>query len=270
MDTEQPRIIHCAVMLTKNISKALDLIISSNPIELDSVLSNASENIASQYNIFKTCIESPKTMASIKSTLASNLQLFTDKLAINRSDFTAQQLREQPTALYVSYPENKSSYLAPLMACIYSQLIEQLTDIKGLSITFLMDELANIGLISNFSTILSTVASRDITFLLCLQSISQLEQIYGHFNTLSILNNCKTKAVLPSLTDLRTIEYISKLCGTTEVIIQDKKMTKQLFTPDEVRRIEKGKILIIEDNMLPFVDEQNIYYEQDKYMEAAD
>lgn len=255
-----------ALLYKKNISEALNLIIETDLLHLDNIFSNASRNIATQYNLFKTCLDSPKTAASIKNTLASNLQLFTDTLAINKSDFTAQQLRNEPIALYISYSENKSNYLSPLMACIYSQLIDQLTDIKGIPITFLLDELANIGFISNFPTVLSTCASRDMTFLLCLQSISQLEAIYGRYNTLTILNNCKTKAVLPSLTDLQTIEYISKLCGTTEVVIDKKRMSKTLFTPDEVRRIQDKKILVISNNDYIFLDDQNIYYEQQEYL----
>jgi type IV secretory pathway TraG/TraD family ATPase VirD4 len=44
------------------------------------------------------------------------------------------------------------------------------------------------------------------------------------------------------------------------------KTRKKLLEPDEVRRLDDGKTLIIAHNRLPVTDEQNIYYRQDKYM----
>lgn len=266
-----------SLMYCNTIQNALKLIINNDMYVLDELFNNCkNEAIRTQYNAFKMCLESEKTMSSIKITISSNLQLFLDNLAINKSTFNADTLRKQPTALYISYPENKSNYLSPLMACIYSQLIDKLIDSyndESLPVYFLTDEWCNQGQWSNMSTNISTSRSRKVGFILCAQSTSQIKQIYGHDNALSILNNCKTKVILPGLSDIDTLKYVSELCGEEQITIdQDNKKVKAkklLFTMDEVRRIEKGKLLIIQDNLRPILDTQNIYYENKQYLERC-
>ena len=262
-----------ASLLDQNtIPKALGLILSKSYDELDQYFLSKKQSVKTQYNIFKTSLESPKTAASIINTLVTNLSLFTDNLKINHSDFTAEQLRQEETILYISYPEQYANYLSPLMASIYSQLISHLIESKGLDIYFMFDEFCNIGQLSNFSTTISTAASRDIGFLLCLQSITQLKQLYGVENALSILNNCTTKIFLPGLSDVDSLRYGSELCGEEEIEILENERThkvkKPLFTMDEIRRLKDKTELIISNNKSPIVANQNIYYEQKKYLEV--
>lgn len=264
-----------SLLYSKTIPDALNLILNKNSEELDDIFTHSNEAIRTQYNSFKQCLESPKTMSSIKITLTSNLNLFTDNLKINKTDFTAEEIRKKPTVLYISYPENKSTYLAPFMACFYSQLIDHLIDNynpQSLDVYMLLDEFANIGMISNMSQNISTSRSRKVSFTICLQSMTQLIQNYGKENALSILNDCKTKIILPGISDPETLKYCSELCGEEQIIVMqnDKpvKMKKQLFTYDEIRRLDDEKLLIICNNRLPIVSKQNIYYKNSKYKEA--
>jgi len=136
----------------------------------------------------------------------------------------------------------------------------------------MLDEFQNIGKIANFEDTISVCRAEEVSFLVCLQNISKLYEIYGENNATTILNNLKSKIVLPSISDPKTLNYVSSLCGDTEINIEvpngDKtthsKKIKKLFTPDEVRRIDDNKVLIIAHNKLPFLDDQN-YYKQDKY-----
>ena len=257
----------CAtLMYCKTIPEALRMILNSDSETIEQLLSNGGKNVQEQFNIFKTSMESPKTMSSIKITFATKLQLFISKLSILQTDFTAEDLRKEPIALYISYPANKAIYLSPYMACFFSQFIDHLIDSKGLPVYLFLDEFANIGLLSNFANNIATARSSEICFMICLQSITQLKQIYGDSNAKSILNNTKCKVILPGLSDLETLNYISALCGFTEVKIDDRLMTKSLFTADEVRRLKDNTALLIMDNKLPIVDNLNIYYNQKKYL----
>jgi type IV secretion system protein VirD4 len=266
-----------ALLYSDTIQNALKLIINNTTETLDQIFNDCeNEAIQTQYNAFKMCLDSPKTMASIKITISSSLQLFLDDLRINKSSFSAETLREQPTALYISYPENKANYLAPLMACIYSQLIDKLIDSyndAAIPIHFLVDEWANQGQWSNMSQNISTSRSRKVSFVLCVQSISQIKQIYGQDIALSILNNCKTKIILPGLSDISTLEYISKLCGEEEILVQQEgrkvKTKKLLFTIDEIRRLKDDELLIISKNFRPIIEAQNAWYNQEVYKERV-
>jgi len=266
-----------ALLYSKNISQALKLIINTPLEELTEILgNNQNEDISIQFKIFMASAGSPKTMSSIMSTLLTSLQLFTDHKIINNtsnSDFKPLDLRTRPIALYIKYDTSKSKYLSPFLSVFYTQLIDKVMHNKGLPILFMLDEFQNIGKISNFEETVSVCRSEEVGFLVCLQNISKLYEIYGENNATTILNNLKSKVILPSISDYKTMSYISNLCDDREVKTEthngDKvttgTTTKKLFTPGEIRRINDDMVLIIAHNKLPFLDNQNIYYNQPKY-----
>ncbi|MHB8084133.1 type IV secretory system conjugative DNA transfer family protein [Clostridium botulinum] len=266
-----------ALLNSKTISEAVKFLINTPPVELPEILgNNKNPDIREQFNIFMASAESPKTMSSIISTLLTNLQLFTDHNIINStssSTFSPHNFRKEPIALYIKYDEVKSNYLAPFLSVFYTQLINKIMYANGLPILFLLDEFQNSGRINNFEQIIAVCRSRQVGFLVCLQNLVKIYDIYGKNNATTILNNLKTKCILPSLTDLEALNYISSLCGDTEIKIDNinggkksySKTTRRLFTGDEVRRIPDDEILIIAHNKLPFLDNQNTYYTQEKY-----
>jgi len=266
-----------ALLNSSNISQALKLIINTPIEELMRILgNNKNEDISEQFKIFMASSGSPKTMSSIMSTLLTSLQLFTDHKIIkstSNSDFKPLDLRNKPIALYIKYDTSKSKYLSPFLSVFYTQLIDKVMHSKGLPVLFMLDEFQNIGKISNFEETVSVCRSEEVGFLVCLQNISKLYEIYGENNATTILNNLKSKIILPSISDYKTLSYISNLCGDkeiqTESITENRKThsttVKKLKTPDEIRRIDDDMLLLICHNKLPYLDEQNIYYNQEKY-----
>jgi len=267
-----------ALLYGHNVSQALKLIINTPIEELMRILgNNNNEDISEQFKIFMASSGSPKTMSSIMSTLLTSLQLFTDHKIINttsNSDFKPLDLRTRPITLYIKYDTSKSKYLSPFLSVFYTQLIDKIMHSKGLPVLFMLDEFQNVGKINNFEETVSVCRSEEVGFLVCLQNISKLYEIYGENNATTILNNLKSKIVLPSISDYKTLSYISNLCGDKEVqtesITDDKKThsttVKKLFTSDEIRRIDNDMLLLICHNKLPFLDNQNIYYNQPKYV----
>lgn len=260
------------------------MLINYDDEEIDLLFNNASEDVKTQYKIFKSVGNAENTIGGIKITMATNLKLFTDKNlneTLMYSEFKPQQLREKPICLYVMYPERKSNYLSPFIASFFSQLIDKTLDYytdRCLPIICFWDEFANLGQLSNMSVNAATVRSRKIGLVVCLQSLSQLIQVYGRENAKSILNNLKTKIVFPGLSDIETLNYISELSGNTEVKTKStsqnensishsfSKSKKRLLDDDEVRRLKDDEMLIIMHNRQPIKDLQNCYYKQDKYL----
>jgi type IV secretion system protein VirD4 len=265
-----------------NISHALKLLIN-NPMEsIDMLFKTATEETREQYSIFKTAAKSEKTASSILITLSSSLKLFLDSNVIKttmKTDFKGEMLRKDKIALFICIPERKADTYSPLTATIYSQLINQSMDYTGNPITWFWDEFANIGLIPSFTKIVSTTRSREMSFVVCLQDLSQLINIYGRSNAMTILNNLKVKCCMNGLSDMETLEYISNLCGETEILTSSSSKTdsnrastteshqrRKLITADEVRRLEADEILLIMQNRKPIKDEVNTYYTQPKYI----
>lgn len=266
------------------ITESLRLILNHTNEELELLFSNSNEQIREQFNIFRTSLESPKTASSIKVTLATNLQIFLDKNieeVTKETEFTAEDLRQKPIALYVSYSNQKAIYLSPFLSVFYSQLISHAMESytsENNTVYYLFDEFATAtGQILNFHNTAAVCRSSKMSFLICLQSISQLFQLYGRDNGLTILNNLKTKCVLPSITDLSTLEYISELCGYVETKKKSSTQScsntstsystvnEKMFTESDVRSLGSKELLIIAHNLAPTKDVQNVYYENQNY-----
>jgi len=266
-----------ALLNSKTINEALTFLIDTPLLKQIEILgNNANKDIRQQFAIFMSSGGSPKTMSSIISTVLSSLQLFTDHniiISTSESDFKPTDLREQPIALYIKFDESKANYLSPFLSVFYTQLIDKIMYNEGLPVIFMLDEAQNTGRISNLAQIVATGRSRGLGFMICLQNLVRLYDIYGKNNTTTILNNLKCKVVLPSISDYEALNYLSSLCGDREVDTISKndkntntsKTVKKLFTADEIRRIEDDKLLIIAHNKLPFLDKQNLYYTQEKY-----
>lgn len=267
-----------------NIEFAFKLLINLTTEQLDLLFSNSQNmDCITQWKIFKVVGGADRTEGSIKITLASNMKLFTDN-RVNAvgidTTFNIENFRKEPTILYVTYPENKSPYLAPFIAPFFSQcmskLIEGYAD-ESLPIHMMFDEFGNIGMLSNMSINVATIRSRQISMNICLQSITQLYQVYGRENAKAIMNNLKTKMILPGLSDIETTNYISNLCGNKEITVCNTNVNKQnstksysktkvkLFEDSEIRCLEDNQILIITSNKQPILSIQERYYENDKY-----
>jgi type IV secretion system protein VirD4 len=275
------------------ISYALELIIDNDIDTLKFLMMDINEDniwelsAKNQLNIFMQSAESEKTAASIRTVLASSLQLFIDPLiknATSANEINPKMLREKPTVLYVMIPEYKSATMAPLMAPFFSQLMAHLVDSNSsLPVYFLLDEFANIGLIPNIDTALATFRGRDISISLGIQSLNQLKQKYGKETATSILDNLKTKFILPGLA-YDSAEYFTKLLGYKEVItmsnnydskegdfknISTTPQRRELLSPDEIRRLEDETLIAVVDNRNPFKDRQLRFFSNQDLFKLA-
>lgn len=268
-----------------NIGSALDLLLEKDAEELDIIFSHSSDAVKKQYNIFKQASGSEKTVSSIKTVLSSNLQLFTDEkirhITCQGTDFYPELLKDEPTAIYIMCPENKSSYASPFMSLFYSQLINRVMEYKGadLPVYMLLDEFANIGIIPNFAQIAATCRSRKLSLTVGIQGIEQLWQNYGKETGDNILNNLKAKMFYPGLA-ITTASVASQLCGFTTVVTESKSKDKnrkdqgsstsmqrrELLDADEIRRLNGDELLLILHNREPIIDKQNRYYESPLFM----
>lgn len=263
---------------------AFQLLITFNTKQLDSLfMSSKNFDCITQWKIFKMVGGADRTEGSIKISLSSNLKLFTDE-RINKvssnTTFDFESFRKEPTILYICYPENKANYISPFTAPFFSKMLDTFINkysIFSIPITIFADEFANVGMINNMSTNVSTIRSRQISMNICLQSITQLFQVYGEHNAKAILNNLKSKMVYPSLSDERTLNYISTLCGEKEIETLTRSENKnsngksfsktkvKMFPESDLRCLNDDEILIILSNKYPILTNQNTYYINDNY-----
>jgi type IV secretion system protein VirD4 len=209
-----------------------------------------------------------RTRGSFVSAGLSTMQMFVDDyVATNtsKSDFDLRTFAKEKTAIYVLLPDDKDTYhkLASLLVQqLYTVLVQTSRDQGGelgIRMNFIFDEFANFTKIDSFQSMLTVSRGRNIRFLICVQSFSQIEERYGKEGAQNILNNCALMYLKSSDND--TALKVSDKLGTYTVqsygessnsnIKYDNSsssmslISRKLLTQDEVQRIESPYVLVM-------------------------
>ena len=184
-----------------------------------------------------------KLLASIYSTLANEIILFaTDKdimraLSANGNMISPRDL-ESYTDIFIKISEDKLEQWKSLLNLMVSQFLKSFEkrEDKGDKILFMIDEFARLGKVESITNGLATLRSKGVQIMLILQSLAQLDMIYGKDNRKVITDNCNYKIVL-NASDVDTQEYFSKLVGTVEKIKKSSSVSRNDFSV----KANKGK-----------------------------
>lgn len=121
--------------------------------------------------------------------------------------------------IFLNVPEHLLRQWKNLLSLMVNQFLlffERRDETQNLSpILFLLDEFPRLGKIPFIMDALATLRSKRVSICLILQSLAQLDMIYGANERKVIADTCAYKAVL-SATDPETQDYFSKLVGTYE------------------------------------------------------
>ena len=163
-----------------------------------------------------------KTLSGIYAELSNNVMIFaTDKqikACLQKEQNITPEDLEGGWNIYISIPEDKLDQWKNLLTLITNQFLkhfERREDKNATPVLFLLDEFPRLGKVETIQTALTTLRSKKITICLIIQSLAQLDTLYGHDNRRVILDNCAYKVIL-NATDADTQEYFSRLVGTQE------------------------------------------------------
>lgn len=188
-----------------------------------------------------------KTLGGIMGELKSKLiTIATDpniRRATQKSDWTPETL-EHGATIYLRVSEHLLDQYKDLWTVIISQILKHLSkreERKSPPILIALDEMPRLSKISGLINALATLRSRNVHIMGVIQSMAQLDTIYGKESRTVIADNCRFKLVL-SATDPETQKYFSDLAG------QKTSMAKGItvgagFVPN-VSRNEQGTPLI--------------------------
>jgi type IV secretory pathway TraG/TraD family ATPase VirD4 len=263
---------HCAIDDVRAVATpaaAYELLTSSNEI-LISILTNSKSDYARRK--FQGYIDNEKNQGSFKGGAADKMKFLGDPDVQRMTssnllppDFGA--LRKQPHAIYWCLDEADITELRALTALFFTVALEQLKREKEQVVPafLLLDEFANIGTLKAFYVDITTLRGRGVGVVAGLQSLSQLSHVYGQKAGEIIWDNFTTKIMLPGLS-YDTAESVSKALGETTIVenkttlsgkswfgYKDASETQQaharrLMTADEIRRMQKGKALVVSGN----------------------
>ena len=161
-----------------------------------------------------------KTLASVFSELSRGIiTLVTDDdivSALSHEKVITPADLEGGQDIYIHIPEHLLTQWKSLFSLIINQFLtffEKRHETTAKPILFLLDEFPRLGKIPAIIDGLATLRSKKISICLIIQSLAQLDMIYGRDARKVIADTCAYKAIL-SANDQETQEYFSKLVGT--------------------------------------------------------
>lgn len=198
--------------------------------------------------------------------------------------------KETKTALFCVIPDSDKSYnfiIGMLYTQIFQELYYQADFVCGgrlpIHVTFMMDEFANVALPDDYCSLLSTMRSREISSIIIIQNFAQLKALFKD-TWETIPGNCDTFIYLGG-NEQSTHKYVSELLGKGTI---DKKSTgetkgrqgsasrnydvlgRELFTADEVRKLDNRKCIIFIRGFDPIMDDKYIPFKHSKFKQTAD
>lgn len=255
----------CRAIMEKNINELLE-VLQESPVSEVKLFVNQFIGIDT------------KQLASIYSTLANEIMLFaTDKdvmraLSESNNIISPKDL-ETLTSIFIKIDEDKLEQWKTLLNLMVSQFLksfEKRQDRTDKKILFMIDEFARIGKIESITNGLATLRSKGIQIMLIIQSLAQLDAIYGQDTRKIITDNCNYKIIL-NANDVDTQEYFSKLVGTVDIEKKSLSVNSRSFETDKNRGVnisEEEKRIIKPESFAylekPVVFTPKGYFQPDK------
>ena len=222
------------------------------------------ENLINELNSFFAT--EPKVRDNFITTAKNALEIFSDpnicKLTkIDTIKFENLIEGGRPGAIFLIVPEHEINYYSCLLNLFYTQVFNYCS-INGLKNTqpvyFLLDEFGNMGQLPNFKNIITTLRKRNCSISIILQSIKQLHDLYGRDNAETIFDSCASKIFFGGLGH-KTCFLVERLLGKQTLEQKNNDTGKKslhgraLMTADEIRRMDRSKIIYIFSNKDPFL-----------------
>jgi len=162
------------------------------------------------------------------------MSLFSDtgiSLLTSKSDMDFVNMDEKPTAIFLIIPDEiRVRYPLAILFVVqlYKKLVEKAQRIGGRlkrNVYFMLDEFGNMPKFPEFGSIMTVGRSRGIFFELCVQSYSQLYQVYGQDEGKIIKDNCPIQVYIAS-EDTTTNKEFSELLGKKTIVITNENKSK--------------------------------------------
>ncbi len=173
--------------------------------------------------LHRFCTTSENTMAGILATVTAPLTIFSNPIvdaATSATDIDLSQVRQQRMSIYVGIPANRLSEAALLVNLFFSQLIHQNTvELPATNpalkhqCLLILDEFPAIGRVEILTKSVGFIAGYNLRLLPIIQSLSQLESVYGEKDARTFVTNHACQ-VLFAPREQRDAQAYSQMLGT--------------------------------------------------------
>lgn len=238
-------------------------------------------------------------LSGVFSTTRSFLTLYHDPVIasnIRESEFRISDLMnlEHPVSLYLTVPASDVDRVKPLLRILLNQIGRRLTEAMAEHhdqptyrhrLLLMLDEFAVLGYMAFFETELAYLPGYGIRAFLIVQSLNQIEKLYGPNN--SILDTAHVRLTYGA-TDERTAKRLSDLLGQStqvrrqanyaghrlapflgHVMVSEQESPRPLLTPGEIMNLPATDCLILIGGVPPYYGKRVRFYADARFAGRA-
>lgn len=129
-------------------------------------------------------------------------------------------------------------------------------------VLFVLDEFAQLTALPELPALVQLGRSQGIRILLLGQDLASIGALYGADTTSAVWANCRTKLLLPGISEVELLDRTSRLAGsaTLERAGAEALAPHPLLPPDEIRRMGPGRALVLRGSDQPALIRQRPWY----------
>ncbi|MEL6414273.1 MAG: type IV secretory system conjugative DNA transfer family protein, partial [Pseudomonadota bacterium] len=171
------------------------------------------------------------------------------------SSFRFDELRQQPTIIYVIVNQTQMDHYAFLLNLFYAELFKALLQNQhdpGRPVWLFLDEFGHLS-VNGFEVFGTTARKYKVAFTLFLQSMAQLEARYGVLGARTIQEALATEIYLPGMA-LDTARSLEARLGRAN--------KRPLKAANELIAMKDNEALLLHSNQLPVLMKTKRYYQR--------
>ncbi|HLW03050.1 MAG TPA: type IV secretory system conjugative DNA transfer family protein [Ktedonobacterales bacterium] len=205
-------------------------------------------------------------LLSAYSTMTTKLEPLTTEIAIRslgQSEVTPEQIitSDKPVTVYLRWRERDLGILEPLVRLLWGSLIDEMVSIydsragQGCHPVMLLVDEAGRTAIPSLAEHVTTVVGRGISLWLSVQSLSQLENVYGRTRAHVLRDNMESQLYYRP-NDLATAQYIEDRIGRRSAYARS--ATEQQGGKTSEGQSEQGIPLLTAQDFMMYKDHEVI------------
>lgn len=259
----------------------------------DPVMQRTIDKCISDCNGFATLAGT--TLSSCVSSAVIPLEIFarpTIDIITSDSYFFIDELvnGKRPVSIYLTVSVTDIVATSPLTRMIFSVINKNLSSnwagSRNRKLLMMIDEFSQLGNFAEIQESISIMGGYGICYVLAIQSLSQLQAIYGKEKAKVFIDN--TILSVLKIQDPENAKYFSDILGTTTLLmrkasksgkqsvagaesysINASEVARPLMTPSEISTKPGDEVLVIIPSKKPYKAKRILYYEEPEFSKRS-
>ena len=211
---------------------------------------------------------------------------------LSSSDFSLDDIMdgERPISIYMCIPVKQIARIAPMFMLIYSLILKSFLgrdQHHKHKLLMILDEFSQFKKFTTIAEQIPFVRSYGIKIMAFIQSISQLDEYYGHDGAKALFDNFQLKVYLKATTP-ETTEHFERLLGKKTLLMKKTSFShnrrsqgvesysestseqgRSLLTAEEILNLPLYEMMIFRPGMHPYLGKKVQYYADKRFKDRT-